>query len=72
VTRELVGAAALAAALVLVEAAIPHGGHAPLGAFAAVGVAGSLVLGFGAKALGAWLQRPTADGQDDNQWEDEP
>lgn len=70
-SREVATAVGLTAVLVLLETAIPHGGHAPLGAFAAVGVVGSLVLGLGAKALGGWLQRP-ASGDDDNRWEDEP
>ena len=70
-SREVATAVALAAVLVLVEAAIPHGGHAPLGAFAAVGVVGSLVLGLGAKALGGWIQRPVS-GDEDNRWGDEP
>jgi hypothetical protein len=71
VSRALGGAVGLTVALVLGEAALPHGGHAPLGAFAAMGVGGGLLLGVGAKALGAWLQRPVS-AADDDRWEDAP
>ena len=60
-SREIATAAALTVALVLLEAAIGHTAHPPLGAFAVAGVAGSLVLAAGAKALGAWLQRSAPD-----------
>lgn len=68
-SRAVAIAAACTVALVLVEAVAAHGGHAPLGAFAAAGVLGALVLGLGAKTLGHALQRPAADDQD--RWEDE-
>jgi len=72
VIRDIGAASALTVALVLVEAAIPHGGHAPLGAFAAAGAAGAVALGLGAKALGAWLQRPASAEHDADRGEDEP
>jgi len=72
VSRDVGAAVGLTVALVLVEAAVPHGGHAPLGAFAAAGVAGAVALGLGAKVLGAWLQRPASGDDDGDHWEDEP
>jgi hypothetical protein len=72
VTRETWTAAGLTAGLVVLEAAIGHAAHAPLGAFAVAGVAGSLILGAGAKALGAWLQRPASDEASGDRWEDRP
>lgn len=68
----LAAAAGTTVLLVVVEAALVRDGHVPAGAFAALGVVGALVLGLGAKTLGAWLQRPAPPEESGDRWEVEP